>query len=108
VDNISVQHLDIEAFNIVQENSAKLVQVIADENIRRAALIDQPNDKPKCVVTHNCPVCYGDNGIPDTCGPCGHLLCAACAEELKNRELLCPMCRGYMTNLVKINGLAFQ
>jgi hypothetical protein len=108
VDNIGVQILNTETFNLLQENSANLVKVIAVENIRRAALSESNVQEHKCVITHSCPVCYGENGIPDTCGQCGHLLCGTCAEELKTRELLCPICRGYMTNIIKINGLAYE
>jgi predicted ArsR family transcriptional regulator len=106
VDNISVQHLNTETFNIIQENSAKLVKVITDENIRRAAAAEHKDDERKVVVNHECPICYGENGIPNTCGVCGHLLCAVCAQEHKTRGMVCPICRGYMDTIVTINGLA--
>lgn len=106
VNNISIQSLNEVALAGLEHYGTTLVTIISNERSRREAAINTQAAEQKVVVTHDCPICYGENGIPNSCGVCGHLLCAVCAEEHKSRGLLCPICRGYMDIIVTINGLA--
>jgi hypothetical protein len=110
----SVQIFTANEFNAIQNYSAALVTMLAQESQRRAtvaaeaAAANGAPAQPRCVITHECPVCYGENGMPDTCGPCGHLLCATCAQRFVDENLLCHICRGEMSTTVKVHGLAYE
>lgn len=110
----TIQTFTADEFTAMQNYSAALVGMLAQESQRRAtvaaaaAAANGAPAQPRCVITHDCPVCFGENGMPDTCGPCGHLLCATCAHRFKTGNLLCHICRGDMNTTVKIHGLAYE
>jgi len=62
---------------------------------RRKALMVEIQEK---VI---CQVCL-EKGKDSALSPCGHALCAACAEQIMKRNALCHICRGRVQSVTRL------
>ena len=59
---------------------------------------EEPEHKRMRSQTFQCQICF-DATVRSVLVPCGHMLCAACAGQIRTNK--CPFCRAAVQQIVK-------
>jgi len=86
----------------IKNNNDEIIKLLMELNKMNLELNKLKNDNKERENTEICKVCL-DNKRNVILIPCGHIaLCNICANELKQQQLPCPICRGEFTKIQQV------
>lgn len=87
---------DIERIQQRRQHLQQAIEIQNRQNILPVLSNQNQQERSECAI------CM-ENEKNTVFVPCGHMQsCYSCAQEIKNRNGICPICRGYVTMITRV------